>query len=394
MKKIILSVTLSLLPLLTFCQATITNNSFSELIKNLTSQGLSVEQIQNTLNGIIKDPELYNELWGNFIDNARDGDTGKWEILKDLDLQFKTFQTPDNPNTSLGFDYDFNYDSAKFTEHKNKRISSDIGISLKGNVAFKKEFNPNDFLEAKVHFKYTCFSGGVVTEKNPAILSELNALNVKLAGITDMKSKEAIELLEQFGKKMNMSDQYYYSLSPKFALESNQDFSKKQYTPGLTIGLGAKGWNNDSTLSHLNLFDYPFALVRYILGTDNKLTVYGSTLPTAQFTFDYVTPVNDDIRESLVGNKKAYPRIKLETGFRTFITRLNTENVFFNANYRYYQEINAPEVIKNADLSLFSYFVMALQSTSGFYVSYANGKLPFDAKSDEVYSLGFNYKFE
>ena len=39
------------------------------------------------------------------------------------------------------------------------------------------------------------------------------------------------------------------------------------------------------------------------------------------------------------------------------------------------------------------YFVMALQSTSGFYVSYAKGTLPFDARNDEVYAVGFHYKF-
>ena len=190
-----------------------------------------------------------------------------------------------------------------------------------------------------------------------------------------------------------MSNQYYYSFSPKFALESNQDFSKKQFTPGISIDLGAKAWNTKNTLSYLNIVDYPFALLRYITGTDKEFTVYGSTLPTVQLTFDYVIPSSDTTRNNLTGKLKPYPRIKFETGFRTFITRITSENIFFNANYRYYRELNAPEAIKRANLSTDSYFVMALQSTSGFFVSYANGKLPFDAKSDEIYSIGFNYKF-
>ena len=69
------------------------------------------------------------------------------------------------------------------------------------------------------------------------------------------------------------------------------------------------------------------------------------------------------------------------------------ENIFFNANIRYYQELNAESEIISADLDDHIYFVMALQSSSGFYVSYANGKLPFDAKNNEIYSIGFNYKF-
>ena len=396
MKKLPLICGLLVFSLSSFSQ---TNSSIADLIHKLQSptllsQKLSEEQIKNILNGIIINPELYNNIWAGFISHAQIGDTGKWELLKDMNLQFKTFQTPNNPNTSLGFTYDFNYDSAKYTKHNDSRVSNDIGITLKGNVAFKKEFNPTDFLEAKVHYQYTHFSGGVITQEDTAVYNRIKKIRFQLAKLDDPKSKEGIALWEEFGKKINMTDQYYYSLSPKFALESNQDFSKKQYTPGLIIGLGAKGWNKDSTLSHLNIFDYPFAIIRYILGADETFIVYGSTLPTVQITFDYVVPTNNIIRENLVGNKNAFPRIKFESGFRTFITKMNSENIFFNANYRYYYEINAPIIIKDSALSIASYLVMALQTTSGFYVSYANGKLPFDAKSDEVYSLGFNYKFE
>ena len=79
--------------------------------------------------------------------------------------------------------------------------------------------------------------------------------------------------------------------------------------------------------------------------------------------------------------------------FRTFVSRIEGENIFFNANVRYYREINASAAIKAANLDEYFYFVGALQSTSGFYVSYARGKLPFDAVSDEVYAVGFHYKF-
>jgi len=368
-------------------------NQLNDVVKALRASGESEEGIKNTVNGIINNPNLYNALWKNFIDQTYRVDSVKWELLKDFNLQFKTFQTTDNVVTSLGFTYDFNYDYAKYTEHEKNRISKSFGLSAKGNVAFKKQVNPIDFLETKAHYDYSHFIGGVVTQQDTAIYTELNNIRFKLAGIKDMQSKEALGLWEQLGKKLVMSNQYYYSFSPKFALESNQDFSKKQFTPGISIDLGAKAWNTKNTLSYLNIVDYPFALLRYITGTDKEFTVYGSTLPTVQLTFDYVIPSSDTTRNNLTGKLKPYPRIKFETGFRTFITRITSENIFFNANYRYYRELNAPEAIKRANLSTDSYFVMALQSTSGFFVSYANGKLPFDAKSDEIYSIGFNYKF-
>lgn len=368
-------------------------NQINDVIQNLKAGHKNEDEIKATVNGVISNPELYNSLWKNFIDQAYEKESLKWKLLKDFNIQFKTFQTTDNPNSSLGFTYDLNYDFARFKEHDKNRISNSFGLSAKGNVAFKKQFNPIDFLETKVHYNYSHFIGGVVTQKDTAIFTELNNIRFKLAEIRDMQSKQAIELWEQLGKNLELSNQYYYSLSPKFALESNQDFSKKQFTPGLVIDLGAKAWKKNNTLSYFNIFDYPFALLRLVTGIDKRFTIYGSTIPTAQLGFDYVIPSTDTLRQNLTGNLNPFPRVKLETSFRTFITRIKKENIFFNANYRYYQEINAPEEITNANIAINSYFVMALQTTSGFYVSYTNGKLPFDAKNDEVYSLGFNFKF-
>ncbi len=294
----------------------------------------------------------------------------------------------------MGFTYDFNFDYASFKENNKNRISNTLGLSATGNVAIDKKFNPSDFLETKVHYSYARFNGGVVTKSNREVFLKLDSIEDLLVQEKDIRSVKAQQLWEEFGKNLELSNQYYYGISPKFAFESNQDFSAKQFTPGIAINLGAKAWNNSGTLSKLNIFDYPFAVLRLITGTDRRFTPYGSTLPIVAIVFDYVVPSSDSVRSKLAGNLNPYPRIKFETGFRTFITRIKKENIFFSANYRYYQELNAPAEIKKEELDTHSYFVMALQSTSGFYVSYANGKLPFDAKGDEIYSIGFSYKFD
>ncbi|MDJ1498910.1 hypothetical protein QNI19_38640 [Cytophagaceae bacterium DM2B3-1] len=373
----------------------ISNHQLNQIISILKTQGKSDEEIKNVVNGIINNPDLYNGLWKEFIEQAYKSDSTKWKFLKDLNIQFKTFQATDNAPTALGFTYDFDFDYAYFKESNDHkfRLENSFGFSAKGNVAFNQKLNPTDFLETKVNYNLSGFSGGIIKAPDTTIYSRLNATEDALILINDMQSKEAVTLWEEFGRNLYMSNQYYRALSPKFSLESNQDFSKIQWTPGLAIDLGAKAWDKNTTLSKINIFDYPFALLRWIVGTDKSFTPYGSTIPTIQFVADYVVPSNDTVRENLVGNTKPYPRIKFETGFRTFISRIKKDNIFFNANFRYYEEINAPNVIKKAKLNSQTYFVMALQSTSGFYVSYANGKLPFDAKNDEVYSIGFNYKF-
>ena len=375
------------------------DEQLDELIEKLRSVQKTEAEIKAIIEGIIDDPDLYNSYWKNLIDQASGEDsTGiasngfKWNWLRDLNLHFKTFQTEDNPNASLGFSYDVNFDLARFQRLENLRTSTKFGFSATGNVAFNKWLNPIDFLDTKLNYAYARFMGGVVSKRDTAVFTELNRLEDLLVTERDPNSPYAQALWNKFGKFLELSNQYYYAISPKFSLESNQDFSTRQFTPGLSIDLGAKAWNTKSRLAKFNILDYPFALLRYIVGTDKNFTVYGSTLPTVQFTFDYVLPSSDSLRETYNGNLDPYPRLKFESGFRTFIVRIKKENIFFNANYRFYREPGASFAIRNAHLSKQSYLALAVQSSSGFYVSYAKGKLPFDAKGDEIYSIGFNLR--
>ena len=373
----------------------VSNNQINEFAKKLKAAGEKDEDIEKKIAGIVKDPELYNTFWKLFIDQANVEDK-KLKFFRDLNIQFKTFQTEENPNASLGFTYDFNFDYARFLKKDNKtRTSKSLNLSLKGNVAFKQIVNPADFLESKISYSFSRFTGGIVTNTDAAILSELNNINVKLAGMKDINSKEAIELRQQMGDNLNMTNQFFIALSPKMAFESNQKFSKSQIAPGLLLAFGAKAWGPNRKLSRYNFLDYPFSLIRKISGIDKgkKFKVYGSTIPVILAGIDYVIPTNDSIRNELLGNSNPFFRFKFETGFRTFVTRFNKENIFFNANYRLYKELGASSKIVNSNLDISSYTVLALQSTSGFYVSYANGKLPFDLKNDEIYSVGFNFKF-
>jgi len=391
MKKVILFI--GLLLIAGNCFSQYTGETIEESIKKLLSSGtLSKESVEDVLKGAIKNPELYNDAWGRFVNYLEKEDVSKWSWLNDLNVKFKTFQSINSSATSLGFSYDFNYSYSNFIKKDKKRISNALSLKLKGNVAFNRNVNPNDFLESSLNYSFSMFTGGVVKQNNAAIFTELNNIQAKLTSIRDMKSQEAIDLWKKFGENMQYSDQYYFAINPRLSLESNQDFSKKQFVYGGDLFIGAKGWNNKSTYAALNIFDYPFALVRWMTGFDPKFTPYGSTFPTMQVSLDNVNPQNDPQRQAITGNLDPFTRYKLESSFRTFVTRVKNENVFFNANVRYYRELDASQAIKTAGLDDHFYFVMALQTTTGFYVSYSKGKLPFDAINDEVYAVGFQYK--
>ena len=183
-------------------------------------------------------------------------------------------------------------------------------------------------------------------------------INQKIALKNDDKSQYSQDLFKERAKYIKFSDQYYIGFDGKLSLESNQDFTKKQYVYGGSLQLGAKAWDNSSTLARFNALDYPLLLLRWITGTDHSFKPYGATLPTLALGLDYVDPIGDYQRKNILGNLDTFRRMNIASSFRTFISRVHSENIFFSANVRYYKELDANALIKAANLDEYFYFVM------------------------------------
>ena len=349
---------------------------------------LNFEEIKKK---VTKDPELFNSLWNHFIN------TGKVKnqiaFLRDLNLQFKTFQDADTSIVALGFAYDWDLNFTKEHETRSTRGGFAFGLKANGNVAFKKELNPYDFLSTDLNIGLYRFMGGVSGIHDSIFFNRRAELRRQLVNMTTTEEILNSDIYKEFVESMKLSNQYMIDFKITGGLESNQDFTKKQYVYGVQLNLGAKAWNDKNALALLNFFDYPFVVTRWLTKTDNSFSPYGATIPTVQLSVDYVKPQQDIDRKMLTGNLDGYSRFHFETGFRTLLAGIRDESIFFNAGFRYYKEFNAPISVKAMKLDKFSYFVASITSTSGLFVSYSNGKLPFDAKNDAVYELGFNYSF-
>lgn len=369
--------------------ATGKGNFIGQVLNNLSTQ-IDPDNINDIKNGLVKDTSLYNMIWNDLINSST---LSKWHFLKDLNVQFKTFQGTDTNSVCLGLTYSFNYSYGTSKDYRDTKVFQDFGVTANGNVAYKKALNPANLLETNIHYDYMHYKGGQLQKKDSAFFAIKKQIRHVLDTMSDVHSPAAIKLWQALGEGMQFSNEYYYGISPTAGFETNQDFSKVQFTPGALLTLGAKAWSDENPLAKCNIFDYPFALLRLIFRTDRSFTPYGSTIPMIQLGFNYVVPSNDSTREKITGNTNPYPRFKLETAFKTLVSTIDKQNVFFSCDFRLYQEINPPAGIKKAKLDQQTYFVMALESANGFYVSYSTGQLPFDLKSDQIYSLGFNYKF-
>lgn len=266
-------------------------------------------------------------------------------------------------------------------------------MESKGNVAFSKDINPSDFLNTRIGLSLFNSGGGAIVKDLENILDTLQQLRLTMASY-----QTAGEILDspewkRFNELFYLRNSWLLKYDLNAGLESNQDFTSKHYTAGLRIGASVKAWERGNILSNLNILDYPFALTRLITGYDRSFSPSGATLPSLLVGIDYVYPVNDSLREKADPDLKPFPRLNIELGFRTILGKAGRQILFVNCSLKYFWELGASQAIKQQDLDSFLYFTSSLTSSSGLFVSYTYGQLPFDKSADAVYQLGFRYAF-
>ena len=78
---------------------------------------------------------------------------------------------------------------------------------------------------------------------------------------------------------------------------------------------------------------------------------------------------------------------------KTHVAKVMSQDIWFIADYRIYDEIAPSASIRAAHLNRFEYFSMGFEMKNGASFSYTTGKLPLDRKSDQVFDIGYKFKF-
>ena len=365
--------------------------SLSDIAKNISPDISDVSitgELQNIFNEVLNDPETLNLVLKETFEKAKAGN-----FLKDLDLKFKTFQF--DTVSAIGLSYSYQKDIKNNYLDSSAANASGISFSLhtEGNVAFIKKINPNDFLKSGVSISYFNSRGGAV-EISDELSDSLTRIQKVLSTYENIDSLNNSSLWKNYLKLISqyLTTQIFFDFSLHANLESNQDFSMKNYVYGASLAVDIKGWNRNSTLAQLNILDWPFAITRWLTGTDDNIYPVGSSIPTFLFNISYVDPSSDPLRKSLNETKK-YPRLGFEGAFKTLVSNSFGGGLFVSADLRYFKEFNASSVIKNLGLDDSFYFAVELRQENGLFLSYATGSLPYDLQTDDVYAIGFNYSF-
>src|SRR5690606_9105410 len=293
-----------------FCQQDSSSLLFADELLATVENSLTAHSASTLLNDLKKkltsDPDLYNRAWAKIMEIKK---PGFLELFRDLDVEFKAFEIEQDNLVGLGFMYDWNFDWRRFQESPLKRNGFSFQFQSNGNIAFRKELNPYDFLSTGISFGGFQYTGGVANQTTSEVRDLLNDLELSLAAMTTTEEIENSEEWKAFNKNLTLTNQFFIGLDVAVELENTQDFTQKQLVAGVKLRLGAKGWAQHSTLAYLDSFYYPFAMFRLITGTDKVFQPDGANMAVFKAREDNVKPVDDNARNVLTVEDDSFVRL-------------------------------------------------------------------------------------
>lgn len=105
----------------------------------------------------------------------------------------------------------------------------------------------------------------------------------------------------------------------------------------------------------------------------------------------------DSEREAVLTNSvDDYDRAELEAHWQVNLGGVGPESFklsSFEVNYRYFQEIDAESVIKDADLDDYRLLTFLLRVNKDWSIAYSSGELPFNRRDDRIFKVGYTFQF-
>lgn len=128
------------------------------------------------------------------------------------------------------------------------------------------------------------------------------------------------------------------------------------------------------------------------LGGHYSFTEDASTYATFVLDYGQVDASADEERMALTGDD-AYDRLSGELQLSYGLQKLGTARaslISLQLNYRYYQELDAPDIIRDNDQDRYALATFLLRFHKGLYLAYSSGTLPFDKRNDKIFEIGFS----
>ena len=320
-------------------------------------------------------------------------------FINDWNLRPKFFHAPDGASDDAVLGLEYHYQKSIANRVFDESWKNPMGISLafeaQGDVAVEAKKNPNNLLETSAQLHLFQGIGGIDPTYSNSDAARAEFQRELMQNIQDKEFASGRgHAYNAMARKLteHMTPQLFWDLAGHATLEADQQFHDKQWAYGGKLSFAFRDWRAQSTAGWFNVFDYPFAAIRWIVEKED-FQPSGRVFPSVVLGLDLVDGSDNDTRTAIDPDTDAFPRGRAELAFKTRALRWQERPLYFSAAYRYFQEFSASSAIKAADLDRSEYFVMRMDLPYRFNLSYATGKLPLDQDNDQVYAIGWALNF-
>ena len=313
-------------------------------------------------------------------------------FLTDWHLRPKLFQaTGSSNNATFGVEFEYAKALASHVLNEDSRHPAGIALSLEaqGDVALEARKNPNNLIEAGGAFHFFQGLGGIEPGYTPTPESAANLQRtIQAAAGGDRTAYQTA--VKEF--TAHMRPHLFYDVQAHGTYETDQQFDNRQWTYGGKLSVAFRDWRARSDLGWFNVFDYPFAALRSLIGRE-EFQPSGRTFPSLVAGLDLVDPSQNDARLAVDPDRDTYARVRVEVGFKTPVMQYGADTLYVTAAFRHFHELGSSTAVRAARLDKSDYFVARLDLPYRFNLSYATGKLPLDRRNDQVYAVGWTLGF-
>ncbi len=320
-------------------------------------------------------------------------------FINDWNLRPKFFHAPDGSSDDAVLGLEYHYQKSIANRVFDESWKNPMGISLafeaQGDVAVEAKKNPNNLLETSAQLHLFQGIGGIDPTYSNSDAARAEFQRELMQNIQDKEFASGRgQAYNAMARKLteHMTPQLFWDLAGHATLEADQQFHDKQWAYGGKLSFAFRDWRAQSTAGWFNVFDYPFAAIRWIVEKED-FQPSGRVFPSVVLGLDLVDGSDNDTRTAIDPDTDAFPRGRAELAFKTRALRWQERPLYFSAAYRYFQEFSASSAIKAADLDRSEYFVMRMDLPYRFNLSYATGKLPLDQDNNQVYAIGWALNF-
>lgn len=321
-----------------------------------------LEEFRSILADKVKDMLKSEDTWIELVNSS--GLLGS-KLDEALFLELKVVDVKD-ADTVLGleFKYDKEYNRNYLDDDEKKSMVSywTLSINASGFITQDAEENPRNLLEAKVGFL-----GGSYT-KVPIQPDEVTTAAYRFAQDIDNQ-----QLRDEFWQSMN---------------NVTQPLGGFTY---LKYGIDA-GFETDQEIDAKNSVISAFGFARYESWDNGSILGSLGIIPSVRVAIDEVNP-NSETPRALAGDDSSYSRISGQVSLWMALAKFTKQPYFFGFSYQTYRELNASDIVKNANLETYHLRTFSLSMPYGIVASYSSGRLPFDLTSQQTVELGFKTYF-